>query len=100
VKVSLKSIGLIAVLIVSMISFCVAAEKNSFDLSLRHEAENSIGRALAYLAAAQSENGSFNDYPGITGLALTAFARAPEKLRSKYDDGMLAGYKYLLSNQL
>ncbi len=97
-EVSLKSIGLIAALIVSMTSFCVAAEKNSFDLSLRHEAEAGIGRALAYLAAAQSENGSFNDYPGITGLALTAFARAPEKLRGTYDDGMLAGYKYLLSN--
>jgi len=93
-----KSLILAVTLVSITLSLAMAGETSRFDLSMRHEAENSIARGLACLAAAQSENGSFSDYPGVTGLALTAMARAPEKLREKYSGQMMAGYKYLLAN--
>lgn len=93
-----KRIILIAVLIASLASLSTAADKSSFDLSLRHETEAAVSRALDYLAVAQGENGSFNDYPGITGLALTGFARAPEELCEKHESTIVKGFQYLLTN--
>ncbi|MDH3891169.1 MAG: hypothetical protein OEV49_08800 [candidate division Zixibacteria bacterium] len=93
-----KRIILVAVLVASLISVSTAGDKNSFDLSLRHEAQAAVTRALDYLAAAQEENGSFNDYPGISGLAMTGFARAPAELRKKHEATIVRGFKYLLTN--
>jgi squalene-hopene/tetraprenyl-beta-curcumene cyclase len=82
-------------LLISQIS---AQKQRVFDLSLRHEAEHSILQGLSYLATTQKANGSWNDYPGVTGLALTAFLRAPESVRQQYGKAVQAGLKYLMDN--
>ncbi len=70
----------------------------NLDVSIKHEAEHSIAVALAYLAKTQQDNGSWSHYPGVTGLVLTAYARAPEKLKDKYKEQIVSGYKFLIEH--
>jgi squalene-hopene/tetraprenyl-beta-curcumene cyclase len=69
-----------------------------FDQSMRHEIDRSITLGLDYLAGTQFEDGSWGHYPGITGLVLTAFLRAPDNLRRTYDRNIDAGFEFLLQH--
>ncbi len=84
--------------LILLVGLPVIAGEAVFDLSMRHEAERSIGRGLEYLAEAQLEDGSWSHYCGVTGLVLTAFMRAPEQLRESHHDQVVTGYKYVLRN--
>ncbi len=70
----------------------------ALDVSLKHEAEHSINTALDFLVKSQQADGSWSHYPGVSGLVLTAFSKAPDKLKEQYREQIIAGYKYLLSN--
>lgn len=87
-------------LAVICMSFLTAADKPafSFDESLRHEIERSITLGLDYLAGTQVDDGSWGQYPGITGLVLTAFLRAPDNLRKAHDREVTNGFTYLLQS--
>ena len=89
--------GCILLLIFIFMGPGVFAEE-AYDVSMTHEAENSIARALAYLAGQQADDGSWGHYPGITGLVLNAFMGAPEATREAYTAQLRKGYEYLLSN--
>ncbi len=73
-----------------------AADTPKVDASIKHEIEHSLGTGLAYLAKSQKEDGSWSEYPGVTGLALTAYLRAPETIRAQYAINIQNGLKYLM----
>jgi squalene-hopene/tetraprenyl-beta-curcumene cyclase len=93
-------ISLICLLLIDISAY--ADESNRFDLSLKHEVEHGISAGLTYLAGTQQDDGSWSYYPGITGLVLTAFLRAPENLREKYrshiDNGFDNLFNYIHDN--
>lgn len=76
----------------------VAAEEDRLDPSLVHEIEHSIDIGLAYLAGSQLDGGSWSQYPGVSGLALSAMLKAPRRVRQKYAANIQAGLDYLVSN--
>lgn len=67
-----------------------------FDLSMKHEIGRSIAQGLSFLAKSQKPDGSWSDYPGVTGLVLTAFLRAPIATRDQYAVHINAGLKYII----
>jgi len=75
-----------------------AKDSPIFDLSMKYEVERSIGQGLKYLMGNQKDNGSWGDYPGMTGLVLTAVLKAPEKSKINYKNNIIAGFKYLMTN--
>jgi len=71
------------------------------DISLRLEAENAIGRGLAWLSGKQQAGGYWAqaEYPAVTALALTAFQGDPSGYyKRKYEQNVKAGYDYLVKN--
>jgi squalene cyclase len=90
--------GCVFLVLIFILSWSGVSTANTFDVSMTHEAENSIARALEFLAGEQAEDGSWGHYPGITGLVLNAFMRAPESNRQIYQDQIRRGYEYLLTN--
>jgi squalene-hopene/tetraprenyl-beta-curcumene cyclase len=90
--------GCVFLVLVFILCWPGVSMANTFDVSMMHEAENSIARALEFLGGEQAEDGSWGHYPGITGLVLNAFMRAPESNRQTYQDQLRKGYEYLLSN--
>ena len=72
----------LAVLISAMIGQPHAAIE---DEALETEVKQAIDRGLKWLRWQQKEDGSWEHHPGITSLALTAFARSPRAYRE--DDG-------------
>jgi len=93
-------LAMLAVLLltVSAVDDGFAAAGVTFDVSMRHEAERSVGTGLAYLAGTQQDDGSWGHYPGVTGLALTAFLRAPAQQQEKYAVPISLGLEYLLTH--
>ncbi|PWB68097.1 hypothetical protein C3F09_12325 [candidate division GN15 bacterium] len=73
-----------------------ADQRPRFDLSMRHEIDRSIAQGLSYLAKSQKPDGSWSDYPGVTGLVLTGYLRAPITTRETFAPNITAGLKYIL----
>ncbi len=70
------------------------------NLSLKLEIEHAIEKGLAWLEKQQSENGSWGseDYPALTGLALTAIMGDPKAdWGTKLPPHVRAGYAFLLT---
>jgi squalene-hopene/tetraprenyl-beta-curcumene cyclase len=65
------------------------------DAELESAVHRSIDRGLKWLRAQQKDDGSWENYPGITGLVLTAFTRSPRAYTE--DDGPFIrdGARYL-----
>jgi len=90
-----------AILILTIgLSAPVASSKPpvKFDESITHEIQRSITLGLDYLARTQLEDGSWGHYPGITGLVLTSFLRAPDDLRRSYKATIESGFDFLLDH--
>jgi len=66
------------------------------DISLRKEAERSILIGFRWLVDQQEEDGSWNRYPAITALVLSAITRADATVNIEHP-AIQAGYKYLES---
>jgi len=92
----LIAVGLLCLII--GLSSPQSAENDRLDPSLVHEIEHSIDIGLAYLAGSQLEGGSWSQYPGVSGLALSAMLKAPPGIRRKYAASIQAGLDYLVSN--
>jgi squalene-hopene/tetraprenyl-beta-curcumene cyclase len=83
--------------IMLMLPACLgAAEPSGYSVSLKHEIERSTGTGLGYLATTQQSDGSWSQYPGVTGLVVTAFLRAPEGQRKQYAVNIQTGLGYLV----
>jgi len=83
----------------------VAADKvvagSKPDISLKLELENAIGKGLGWLAAQQSEDGTWGqaEYPALSALALTAFQGDPSGYyKRKHEANIRKGYDRLISN--
>lgn len=85
-------------LVLGMVLGGVRAGAEQFDASLVHEMEYSIAEGLEYLAGQQQDNGSWSHYPGVTGLVLTAYLRAPVSLQEQYPANIDAGLLFILSH--
>ncbi|MDD5262656.1 MAG: hypothetical protein PHD76_12495 [Methylacidiphilales bacterium] len=69
------------------------------DRSLQLEIEHAIGKGLAFLQSKQSPGGFWSspDYPALTALVLTAFAREPAAvMNERQSQSVQKGYAYLL----
>ena len=66
------------------------------DDSHRLESRHAIASGLDWLAKQQSPNGSWSEYPAVTGLALTAFLRSPAPI-DPYAPAINKGFDYVLS---
>jgi len=90
------------ILTLTSIVLCLAIGVNGsdqlpkFDVSMRHEIERSVAQGLSFMAKSQKPDGSWSDYPGVTGLVLTAFLRAPIATREQYATNISAGLKYVM----
>ncbi|MCX7915667.1 MAG: terpene cyclase/mutase family protein [Verrucomicrobiae bacterium] len=67
------------------------------DESLRKEVARAQERAFAWLLKQQRENGSWNDHPAITGLALTALYRSHRELTIEQREAAERAEKFILS---
>ncbi len=56
------------------------------DISTAQEIEHSIRIGLEWLLEQQEDDGSWNHYPAITGLVLSAFLRAHPNITSEYSE--------------
>ena len=68
------------------------------DISLLAEVTRAQERGLDWLRKQQKEDGSWNQHPAITGLAVTSFARAGRALTAEEQAALAGGVKYILSN--
>jgi squalene-hopene/tetraprenyl-beta-curcumene cyclase len=91
-------IALVCAMLCVGLNVGIAGPSSGFDLSLRHEVERSLSQGLSFLAKAQKDDGSWSNYPGVTGLALTAFLEAPHGIRDQYVPCINKGLKYLMIN--
>ncbi len=66
------------------------------DLSLAKEIDHSIKLGLKYLYQQQEDDGSWQHYPGITGLTLSAFLRAHPSI-STDEPAIANGFEFLKS---
>ena len=60
------------------------------------KAENAIDRGLKFLRAQQKENGSWDDYPGITALVLTAFMQSHRRYTEEDGPFISRGVSFLV----
>lgn len=77
-------------IIIAVISFqnsCLYAEETGYKLnpSLRGEIKDSVDRGLKFLRSEQKPDGSWENHPGLTALAVSAFMKSPRKYTE--DDG-------------
>ena len=70
------------------------AQSRKIDLSLAHEIESSIKLGLRWLVDQQEENGSWQDYPAITALVLSAFLRSHPNISIELIE-IARGFDYL-----
>jgi squalene-hopene/tetraprenyl-beta-curcumene cyclase len=71
------------------------------DISLKLELENSIGKALSWMAGKQQTDGNWGqvEYPAVSALTLTAFQGDPSGFyKQKFEQNIRKGYDYLLKN--
>ncbi len=82
-----------------LIKFKSAIKKDggALDISTRKEIEHSIQLGLKWLLTQQQDNGSWNNYPAITALALSAYMRAHPNMDASHPD-LAVSYEYLKSN--
>lgn len=69
---------------------------NSLDPSLQKDIRQSVRKGLIYLKNNQESNGSWQQYPAITALALSSFLRSGEGF-STQDSFISRGFDFLLS---
>lgn len=91
-------LALCSLLVMNFFGCPLVSQDLRFDLSMKKEVEHSLALGLKFLAGTQKDNGSWSDYPGVTGLVVTAFCRAPAALRQPYEETVVKGLKYLMAN--
>lgn len=84
----------------SAVADSVPAEQDRLlvDLSLQKEMQHSISSGLSFLAGTQKEDGSWSNYPGVTGLVLTAFLRSDVDTQQKYGLAIDRALDYVMGN--
>ncbi|MHC1708088.1 MAG: prenyltransferase/squalene oxidase repeat-containing protein [Bacteroidales bacterium] len=73
-----------------------SGDGQQIDISLKKDIEHSIRKGLIFLKNKQETNGSWQQYPAITALALSSFLRAPYDF-STQDTFIINGFDFLLS---
>ncbi|NQU09603.1 terpene cyclase/mutase family protein [bacterium] len=83
---------------VTLATTAVAADLPSkTDESLLKEVARSQERAVQWLVGKQLPDGSWNQHPGITGLAVTALLRSGRELTAEQKEAVGRGLKYILA---
>ncbi len=85
------------VTLLGLLAVAAAPLPSQTDISLRHEVERAHQRGIAFLVKQQETNGSWRHHPGITGLAVTALARA-NQLGTEGQQALRRGVQFILSN--
>lgn len=67
------------------------------DQSLLKEVTRAQDRAIQYLVGKQLPDGSWNQHPGITGLAVTALLRSDRSLTDEQKEAVARGLKYIMA---
>lgn len=70
---------------------------DTLSTGLRSELEDAVERGLDFLRAEQQPDGSWEHDPGITGLAVTAFLRAPNAAPGEIEPAVRRGLDYVAS---
>lgn len=86
--------SLLTLLILVALALPASAQAASQD-----EIKESIDKGLKWLRTQMEENGSWQDYPGITALCMTAYAKSPRKYTEEDGPFMARPARYLLSLQ-
>lgn len=69
------------------------------NLSLEKEARLSIRNALRWLEKNQQEDGSWSNYPAITGLVISAYLKSPLEMNEMNSPAISKGIQYILKCQ-
>lgn len=96
-----RRLAVVIALVVSLAPAVTAAPQSSaaggLSPGLRAEILDSIERGLEYLRQNQQPDGSWESDSGITGLAATAFLRAPGRRPGEIDPAVRRGLDYIAS---
>ncbi len=79
-------------------SFSYAADDNhELSKSLKDEIKSSIDKGLKFLRSQQKPDGSWEDHPGLTSLAVTAFMKSPRKYTEEDGPFIRNAFEYLVN---
>ena len=94
-RVKRMRIFLVLSFLFSMV-FCADKAPSKIDISLQKEVEHSVIRGLKWLYEKQEADGSWNHYPAITALVLSALMKSHPNVTLE-DTVIAKGYAYLKS---
>ncbi len=88
---------LLSIILITFFSVQVKAETETL---VKEDVEASINKGLDWLSEQQEDNGSWSNYPGITGLVLSAYLSSPRNsnIENRADEEVInKGLEYLSS---
>ena len=84
---------------VVILTQCGASAQELIDLSTKKEAEHAIEFGLKWLEQNQMPNGSWSNYPALTGLGVTAFLKSPHGYNEKNSYAVSRAMEFILKCQ-
>ncbi len=94
----MKALGSIVIGLLVALSARAAELPSKTDISLLQEVARAQARGLDWLVQQQKEDGSWNNHPAITGLAVTSIARSGKSLTEEQKAAVERGVKFILTN--
>jgi squalene-hopene/tetraprenyl-beta-curcumene cyclase len=91
------AVGFMFVLYIGSSIYAADTVSPTIDKALKAEIKASIDKGLRYLKDHQQKNGSYENYPGITALVVTAYIKSPRQYAENDGVYIKDAVKYLLT---